>query len=447
MLIPVASVGDNALFGRLGVYIILAAVLQLAAMPESYGRDDGEWTPSTVRSPSRRFFVSADDPGDRLLLSRWADDVYLRFRKVWRPAVELPAERVFDIIVDAEGEKGVPGAIQFRRNIRGNRVNLGLRIERVSTLDGEQFIEAVCAMILDALIIEAQPEEDRTFYEENAPHWLSVGVAQNLYPSLRTRNQQLVVDLWRSGDLPGMDEILTWRHLPPYRGFKHAVSSVWVAWAAADNWSQPSDALLSWIAFLAEGWPITPARLNPEASAPNTGEGWEPYVASLQRLFTAGDTIGAVERYGRLRQALQVLPGVSGIPSNLEMSEEEYGLDVLISWRREPWIEIFSHSRQNELSALAAGGPSDYQALIGRAVAFIHSLDSRRPRFLLRRDYRRILNDLEEQETLAALREQYVGLFEARHQLYHPPAWLEDDGLDAPPPSRLRRYVDEFDKP
>ncbi len=444
MHFPVASMAGKAPFVRFGVGAIIVAVVLPCVMAQSSGRADGDWRLSTVRSSSGRFFITADDPGDRLLLSRWADDVYLRFQKAWKPAVELPAERVFDIIVDAERRMDVPGSIQIRRSIRGQRVNLGLRIDYVASLNGESFIEAVCAMILDALIVEAQPQEDRTFYEENAPHWLSVGVAQNLYPWLRTRNQRLVVNGWRSGDLPSMDTVLTWHELPVYRSFKHAVSSVWVAWAS-DLWPHPSEALQYWIGLLAEGWPITPDSLQPDAPELPVSDGWEPYVVSLQRLFTAGDTLSAVERYGRLRRALQAVPGVSGVPSDMQGSNQDHGLDALIPLRRESWIALFSQSRQNELSVLAAGASPEFQALIARIAEFMQSLDSWRPRFLLRRDYRRLTDDLDRQERLAVSREQYVSLFETRHQTYHLPAWLEDDGLDAAPPSRLRQYVDGFD--
>lgn len=427
--------------------VMLAVILPWVARAEPSGSAGNEWTVSTIRSPSGRFFVTADDPGDRMLLSRWADDVYRRFQKAWQPAVALPPERVFDIIVDAEHRSGMPGSVVTRRSIRGQRINLGLRIERVASLDVEAFVEALCGMLLDALILEAQPEEERRLYEENAPHWLSVGVAQNLYPALRGRNQRVVVALWRQGDLPAVDTVLAWHYLSPHRGFQHAVSSVWIVWAAG-LWPHPSDALQHWIGYLAGGWPITPERLPPPGRpGAAAGDGWEPYVASLQRLFTAGDAMGAVERYGRLRRALQVAPGLSGIPYDVQLAGADDGLDALIPLRREPWVERFARSRQNEISGLAAGACPEFQALTEGIGDFLQSLDRRRPRFLLRRDYRRLTEDLDRQEKLAVTREQYVSLFEARRQAERLPVWLADDGLDGPAPSRLRRYVDEFDAP
>ncbi len=443
----VRNPATDALLRRVGRFVVFASLWTACGAAVSGADADGGWQQqTTVRSGSGRFFISADDAVERMRLSRWADDVYFRLQKVWHPAAVLPEDTVFDIIVDSEGKGRLPGAIESRRFFRGDRVNLGLRIESVAALDGEQFIEAVSAMILDALIIAAQPEDDRRFYEETIPQWLSVGVAQGLYPALRIRNQKLVVDLWRNGMLPDGNEVLAWRHLSPYRGFEHAVSGVWVAWATG-HWMQPSHALQSWITLRAQGWPITAERLKPPRSASRApADGWEPYVAAMQRLFTAGDGISAADRYGRLRQALQAAPGVSGIPGTVELSADD-ALDALIPLRREPWIESFVRSRSNELSALAAGGAAEYRELVERLTEFLNALESRRLRFLLRRDYRRILNEIDEQEQLAVLREQYVSLFELRHRPDPLPAWLADDGLDAPPPSRMRRYVNGFDTP
>ncbi len=426
-----------------GLLLLLAPALTCFARHESNGEKEHAWKRTTLRSPAGRFIVSAEDPADRLIISRWADDVYRRFYKIWCVEPFLPEEQVFGIVVDPLADDVLPGGLEIRRRVDSDKVKWTLFIEDLATLDGERFVEALSSMIIDAMIVEAQPEAERTVFDEPSPAWLSVGVAQNLYTALSIRNQDLVLGLWAGGQLPGGWEILSWRYMSPCRSFEYAVSGLWVAWAAGPHPQQRADTLQHWIGLLAEGRAITPELLSKEPLCIESA--WEPYVASLQRLFTAGQGAGAAMAYERLRRAMTVTPRDMGIPPNIELDGE--GLDALIPWRRQSWFRHFARIRRGELAVLSAGADPDYQALINRVIDFINKLEKRRLSVFLHRKYGAIMESLENQESLALLREQYVSLFEKKHLPPAIPAWLDDDRPDAFPRSRLRKYVDEFDKP
>ncbi len=415
-------------------------VMGLVAMLPVSGELSGEVrdVPS-VRSVSRRFVIAAADSTDRMTLARWCDDIYTRFQDQWDPSPPLPRERVFGIVV-ASPSGVMPGGGIMHRIVSGPDAVFSLSVTDVSQLDAEAFAEAVCAMLLDALLLEAQPPEERGVFNESLPAWVAAGIAQNLYPALRNRNQAMVIDLWRSGQLPTSTQVLSWQSLPPHRVFEKAFSGVWMAWVL-QHVPQRTALLGHWIGQQVEGVAIDAGNLFPLDEPVASSLGWEAYVASLQRFYSIDNLDGAALRYQRLRWALTVYPGVAGVPPDLEPVSES-GLAGLLAWRRERWVRHFTRRRRAELAALAPTGDPDYQALLNRAMAFLDALHGRRPGFMLRREYASFLDELNDLETLALTREQYLSLFEQRLDPGQPAG--AQDGLTR---SRLRRYVDGFDKP
>ncbi len=432
---------------------IVSAIIVLGGflLPvESRGQetDAGHTVPAraSIRSATGRFVVAATDAVDRITLARWADDVYLRFMEAWGPfTLRLPPDQVFGLTVGADFPPA-PGGIERQRRSESGRMHLTMRISSSSGLDAEFFIESVCAMILDAMICAEQRAAENAVFDESVPAWMAVGMAQSLYPALAERNRGVVINQWRIGHLPDADTILAWRYLPPHRVFEKAVSAVWVAWLAK-QWPQPADALTHWIRLLADGQAVTPGHLfAPDRSAGYEGDEWSAYVASLQRLFSGFDAEGAALRFERYRRALSVAPGVGGIPARLELAEDA-GLDAMIPYRHKAWFGVFVSSRRAELASLALAGDPEHQDLVNRAIACLDGILGRRPGFLLRRDYRALLSELDRQEALALSREQYVILLEQQNN--PDDVTLPPDGglLDAPPRSAMRRYVDGFEAP
>lgn len=108
-----------------------------------------------------------------------------------------------------------------QRVTKSQRLSEGIFDQRIRVLnpvraDTEDFLEALCWLVLNRLAVQQQTRLVMPAPPQ-APEWLAVGLAQNLFPQYAQRNRLVSDQHWRAGKATRLAEITSWRLLPEGR--------------------------------------------------------------------------------------------------------------------------------------------------------------------------------------------------------------------------------------
>ena len=320
----------------------------------------------TVFSTTRRFLVSGFAPGAAADLARWSEDVAGRVEQLLGP---IPMDRGWyleiqgrpgDRVVRAQG--WVDGLLQQR-----------LEVGRSEELDQEDVLEGLVWLLLNRWAVARQTPAQRSVGLAGVPDWLAVGVAQNAYPELRSRNAEAVQERWREDRLTPWPDLVEQEILPSGRWAAKAEVGQWVAWLLER--SARMDAF--WEAH-AKG-----QRLNAEAVArqvlslggvDEASQAWEVWLAAQgnrRRVMTGVDADQVAEFDALSRVDDPELQAVrADVSAPLTLAD-------LVALRTARWVPALATRRSWQLQMAMLGRAPEWQEVAQRYIDFLEALAGR----------------------------------------------------------------------
>ena len=331
-----------------------------------------------------------------------------------------------------------------------------LTIVNTAVADQEDALEGLTWLLLNRWVIRQQAPAERAVRLGAVPDWLAVGVAQNLYPELRSRNNRLVGSRWMKGATMDMFELLTSEFLPPGRWIEKAEAGVAMAWMMDhlggpermsllfDKWALSEDVDLEWISKEWLGF----------SSRREMAKSWDLWLACQQQAITA--TAEGVERLTQLREMLFVnLEDYSlvgpGLPDRVTFSD-------MIKLRSKPWVPLLAERLSLRIQALSLGQPADFQQVTSAYGEFLEMLKKSSGhkgglfggRFVVPRLAKELngaddkLRELESDWTeQRRFMDQVAADLDGVTQAGENPTWRSTGDLDD---KRIKNYLDEVEK-
>lgn len=320
----------------------------------------------TVFSTTRRFLVSGFAPGAAADLARWSEDVAGRVERLLGP---IPMDRGWyleiqgrpgDRVVRAQG--WVDGLLQQR-----------LEVGRSEELDQEDVLEGLVWLLLNRWAVARQTPTQRAVGLAGVPDWLAVGVAQNAYPELRSRNAEAVQERWREDRLTPWSDLVEQEILPAGRWASKAEVGQLVAW------------LLERSAHMGAFWEAHAKglRLNAEAVArqvlslagvDEASQAWEVWLAAQgnrRRAMTGVDAAQVAEFDALSRVDDPELQAVRAeVSAPLTLAD-------LVALRSSRWVPALATRRSWQLQMAMLGRAPEWQAVAQRYIDFLEALSGR----------------------------------------------------------------------
>ena len=401
----------------------LAGMVFFALPP---GTEDGDGRSSPIVSASHRFSSSGLSSAGNLSLVTWADQVAGKVEGVtgWPlPFAKGEALR-FSVKTDTNNTRS---RIVKAQGWESGLLSQKLVIINSARTDQEDLLEGLCWLLLNRYVVNRQDGQQREEHLGTVPDWLSVGIAQNLYPGLRSRNIRAVLDRWQAGEAMPVRDVFQQEYLPDGRWIEKAVCALAVDWLTVREQSAPLfeaafDRLAENKTLTAE-WFIQSRRV-PAPQYVELEKSWDLWIARQQLL---GQDWGSLsfKNLAELRTALVIRPADYGIFSNdvpAVVSPER-----LIRLRDQPWVPRLAARVSLKIKSIGIGQSGDGQAVFRQFGLFFDRLAqqtaSRKglrrlisPPGLSSRELESLLADAEKAladlERNIALQEKYLGLIE-----------------------------------
>jgi hypothetical protein len=101
--------------------------------------------------------------------------------------------------------------------------------------DQEHLLEALTWCLLNRYAMTRQALIRREVEPVECPEWLSMGLAQTLFPLSKNRNRRLLTRSFSRQPLHSVEEILAWTRLPDHRPVTHAQCELQFQWLVYEN--------------------------------------------------------------------------------------------------------------------------------------------------------------------------------------------------------------------
>lgn len=428
--------------------LLASACAALAAAEEAPSRPAS----STVLSTSRRFVVKGLPSADALSLAMACEEAAGRLEELLRQPLPLPRNQPIVLSARAD-EADSRGRVTRAQGWTDRGLAQRIDIVNMPRVDQEDLLEALSGLLVNRYLADRQPPAARRVAPADAPAWLSVGLAQNLYASLRARNARRVLKLWTDDESLSVAEILALRHLPDGRWSEKAFCGVFTDWllsfpAAEFPWDRLAEALAGPEPVTA---PWLSGTLLGTEDPRELEKHWELWIARQQQVKRIGDAVG-VDTLEELEARLVVRPDewpeleARGLPGNLTCLQ-------LIEYRGESWMPDFVRRMEAALGALGFGLDADLRRVRDLYVEFVSALaprpspglfgwlrGSRPSEALLRERLRAAEEALAGYKAVRLERLRFVDEAEAE---YGPPPAAPEEMPRLVPRTELQRFVDE----
>lgn len=344
------------------VAVAVAFVLSRDARAQEVAQDFAtsfappSWSDAAPRavSPSRRIIVSGGTAGENAELAMAAEEALQRVETLL--GFEVPFTRMDPIRIVLERVDGVEsGQVVKAQGWADLQLIQRIYVVNADRVDQEDLLEALCGMVLDRCVTFRRRSEENPDSLSRAPNWISVGIAQNLYPALRARNAAIMADQWRSGCNPSLAEVFTWRQLPAGRWGEKAAAglAVGLLLAQADK-----NALLACLLDRVAEDPVLHLNALQDCDSihrsPTAWEKeWDVWIAAQGELLRVTDE-EPDELLRKLRATLEIAPMDLGLPQESSIPSQ-LTLDELIARRYEPWMGPLASLVGFQIRALAIG--------------------------------------------------------------------------------------------
>ena len=249
-----------------------------------------------------------------------------------------------------------------------------LVIVNPGTVDQEDVLEGLCWLMLNRFVVARQTFEERTKRLGTVPDWLSVGVAQSLYLSLRARDSQVVLKRWHREESLALADVLALEYMPSGRWAEKAFCGVAVDWLAGlprsgdvfgaimDRRARGEKVSADWLAERVAG--------RPEVRAAE--KEWDLWIA--QQSNVKRHLGGATEEdVVALRSLMSVRPEEFGIITATN-APSEMSLAELVKYRREPWMVSLAAVLSLKVKGLGIGASPEFREVVARYGKFLDGL-------------------------------------------------------------------------
>ena len=380
------------------------------------------------RSRSGHFEAVGTNAVVKLEALGWAESIAGKVQRLMGKTIPFGNRSVQLVIEDRPATRA--GSAEVRVSFHRGELVPRLVLCNPDALNPEDSCEALCRLLLNVYVFNVErataPGESLVRRGMDAPPpWLSEGLAQNVYPELRSRNSQQCLAMWEFGEAITVAEILKGgsrgkpaAQAPGGTAAGTVTSSSDLVSGGSGRWlGEKSRAVygvfLAWIlslpqhkecgekilGHLANGTPITAMVLAPFipgcSSAVDVEDAWDQWLLRQKRLVTApGETSAAAVE--QLDAELLLYPGVSGIPLDGDSSRPMRFRD-LIGQRNAEWIPAFAAGKSIRLRLLGVGRGREFQDVVEFYCRFLDALGARKRESVLKS----LLTDAEQKkETL-----------------------------------------------
>lgn len=329
------------------------------------------WSPIT--SHRRNFIVTSMPHRDALEIAIWGESVVDLLRAYTGRG--LPARGAGPVVIAAELRSelergGVRAAQDFSSD---GRLQQELVMVNPAVMDQEDVLERLCALLLSRMAMVMAREAGAGREVLTVPDWLAVGIAQNLYPSLRARNVATVKQAGVAGLVMSASRIFDQGMMPPGRWPEKALAGLVVGWLKEQGGrNQFIDDVLARIARKQQVRVEDVLPLLKAESVRAFDMAWDVWFFEQERRLVAG---GAWSR------------ATEGLERLVEMRVDELGLvhpDVgpggrltpamLIDARRQPWAREVAKTMAFELDQTMIGMAPDLRAVAAQYGAFFKDI-------------------------------------------------------------------------
>ena len=320
----------------------------------------------TVFSSSGKFVVTGLLPGEGAQIAGWAEACADRLRGVVGVSTEPALNGILEIHCVRTDSTQRDGRVARGQAWVGGELVQKLEFVNPERADQEDLLEGLCWLLFNRMAIQRQSVEERSRQLAEAPDWLTVGIAQNLYPESRSRNMQRMMSLWSTGESPGLAEVCSWVRMPPGRWDDKSCAGATVAWMRG---LKPGLGLWESIASqLSRRRPMDASSLAKDqlnfvsiAAAEKDRDLW------LMRQRMAGLELGVVsdDRMGQLDELMSIRPENYGYTSGGTVPVA-VDLKELLARRREPWAADIAGKLAVRTRMAAVGQAREFQEVCAR---------------------------------------------------------------------------------
>lgn len=323
----------------------------------------------TVTSHQRNFLVADMPKRDAVEIAVWAESVRERF--IGWVGTSLPYGRAYPVVISASVRDDEPGGRVLRALDRALDGSLRQEITLVNPadMDQEDVLEALSWLMANRWVVARTAERARDL--PVLPDWLTVGVAQNLYPELRVRNYRDVVVMEQGGSYHPAATVFDLRYLPPGRWPEKARAGLVVAWLAE---TVGAERLLAACAErVVTGLPVDAAMVQALLGLPDlrsVNMAWDVWMARQDRRFVPGVLTADPEAIARV----VALPAETfGLELPASFGARTLDADLLITHRASTWVHRYATAVAWRLRQESIGQPPE---LVERIRAFLVFFDA-----------------------------------------------------------------------
>lgn len=345
-----------------GRYFVAAAVVVLACLG-AVAAETNTWHSPVVISASHRFVAGGMASPENVSLAASAEETAGKIEELI--GLRIPFAKGESVQMLARRSTNEPNGRVIRAQGWVDRtLSQKLIIVNPENADQEDVLEGLCWLLLNRCVIGRQTFEQKTAQLGSVPDWLSIGVAQNLYLALRTRNSQVVIRRWLRDESLSFSEILGFDYLPAGRWGEKAFCGLAVDWMASHP--NPAAAFGSFFSSLAAGGPITTNLVSSLLIGQDSGreleKGWDLWIASQTQVKQYWGGVSA-ERLESLRHLLAAppdemgIPAGEGVPSTLTMKQ-------LVKYRDAPWMSLYATRLNLHIRGLGIGEAKEFRDVL-----------------------------------------------------------------------------------
>lgn len=168
--------------------------------PESPLSEAKEETPGQIKSVSGRFVIYGKDRARMLDCASWFEEIAGNVEKILK--IKIPKDRnilILKLIDNPDAESGnIVSLTQKEKGILSSVVT----VVNYEKADIEKILENTCDLLVRDYIKRNNNAVKSADADDPAvPKWFIQGISQCIYPELKKRNADLVIKMWRSGEL------------------------------------------------------------------------------------------------------------------------------------------------------------------------------------------------------------------------------------------------------
>lgn len=326
---------------------------------------------NTMFSASHRFVVQGFAPTEAPQITSWADDVASKVEAIIKKEIVVRDGQQIKII--ARHDDANRGRVDKAQTYVDDLLQQQIDVINPEKIDQEDILEALVELLMNRYVIEGQTTSQRKAHLGSVPEWLSVGLAQNLFPQLRSRNRQGGLARWNHQEKLMWEDLMKLDSMPAGRWGQKMDAALGIQWLLTLH---NADAVLrSYIGRLCSGGNVTPEQFATELlkfpTIVDLEKNWDLWIAQQQDVH---DELGEIDQGGidQLKRLLLINPADYGVVSSKVPSSLTFA--QLVEWRDESWLPRLAERISIKIKFLSIGRPPEYQDVVNRYAVFLDAL-------------------------------------------------------------------------